>query len=141
MCKRRRFDPNAEIAKLLIRAQNGSNGGKGINPYTTDSKCIEDNAKGYELKDSCIKEAIKLCKEHTCDFSFRVRRNWDGKAAFVIGFETIFEGKKHQVSFHGNDMFYKQFCCKKCPSFNRRTRACEEVVCIYRHYVPGGVYA
>ena len=141
MCKRRnKFNPNAEIAKLLIRAQNGSNGGKGISAYTTDSQCVADNARGYNLKVSCIKEAIKLINEHAdCKFEYHVVKDIRHIAKYVVYFETYLEGKKVQTSFHSYEDLSAY--CEERHARNRRYRACDSVLMMYRYYVPTGAYA
>ena len=140
MCKRRRFDANAKIAELLIRAQNGSDGGKGRTVLVSSEKSVSDNIKGYAVKYSCIKESIKLIQEHNCAFVYYIIRDYKYNAKFIVSFVTHIEGQEMRVSFHCN---ISDLCpnCRRCPKSNNvLLPSYKAAECIYKYFCPLGKY-
>ena len=136
---KRRFDANATIATLLIRAQNASDGGKGRSVFVGSEKAAQDNAAGYVVKDSCIREAIKLIQEHNTVFRLYITKDWGYNARYIVTFATSLEGCPLWVTFHCN---MGELCpnCKKRPKHGDLIPSREAAACIYRHFCPLGGY-
>ena len=139
MAKRRRFDANAQIATLLLRAQNASDGGKGRSVFSGSAKAAQDNAAGYIVKDSCIKEAIKLIQEHDSVFQYYLMKNWqDRKTRYIVTFITPIDGRDLWVTFHVKDGMPN---CKHRPKHDGvLIPSGEAAACIYRYFCPMGAY-
>ena len=87
-----------EIASLILRAQNASDGGKGIDYLVASKKAHRDNCHAYSGKDFFILTAIGMIARNNTSFKFAVR---DGEITpYLVYFETSFGGTKYQVSFH-----------------------------------------
>lgn len=46
------------VASLILRAQNASDGGKGIDLLVNSQRSTTDNSRGYETKDMAIRSRI-----------------------------------------------------------------------------------
>ena len=137
---KRRFDANATIATLLIRAQNASDGGKGKVCFTGSEKAASDNAAGYIVKDACIREAIKLIQEHNTVFQYYLMKNYgDRKTRYFVTFVTSIDGKQDLwVTFHLKNGVPN---CKHRPRYHGEPVASgEAAACIYRYFCPLGEY-
>jgi len=139
MAKRRRtFDANAQIATLLIRAQNASDGGKGRSVFTGSEKAASDNLRGYAVKDSCIRETIKLMQEHETAFCCYIMKMYGDRARYLVTFATNIDGCDLWVTFHCNEGVCPN--CKKRPKHGDLLPSGEAAKCIYRHFCPLGNY-
>jgi hypothetical protein len=95
---------NKEIASLILRAQNASDGGKGIHAFPEARKARHDNAAGYPAKDKFIILALQMIAQGGSNFKFSVQKfkeDWDEEEVYyIVYFETKILGIKYQVSFH-----------------------------------------
>ena len=89
-----------KVATLILRAQNASDGGKGIDEFVSNRRSYRDNCAGYAQKDRMILSAIELIRRNRSNFKYAVVRDRDGIADYIVYFETRINGKKYQVSFH-----------------------------------------
>lgn len=127
---------DSKIALLLLRAQNASNGGKGIPALSNSQEAIADNVAGYPCKYACIKEALSLVQDSS--FKCYIVRDYARKARCIITFETYVEGVKLWISFHCNCPF--AFNCKRRPSHGNLLPSEEAAKIVYKYYVPNGTY-
>lgn len=92
---------NKEIAKLLIRAQNASNGGKSKSLLGKTALAKQDYRNGYDVKDWLIAKAIAKIANERSGFDFYIGRCSDNTdATAIIYFTTKIDGRRVQMSFH-----------------------------------------
>jgi len=128
-----------EIAELILRAQNASDGGKGIAELVSKGKSVRDNKHGYAGKDTFIFLTINMIVKGKTDFRFAVT---DGEnTPYLVYFETRISGKKFQVSFHSFDERLERFKGKSFRIKWDHGSSRDSAVTIYRYYCPNGQYA
>ena len=128
-----------EIAELILRAQNASDGGKGIMELVSKGKSVRDNRRGYTGKDQFVFLAISMIVKGKSSFRFAVT---DGEITpYLVYFETRISGKKFQVSFHSFDERLERFQGKSFRIKWDHGSSRDSAVAIYRHYCPHGQYA
>ena len=131
---------NAKIAETILRAQNASNGGK-FNRYndcsTFKGRNATDNMSGYDLKDTLIKQAISLISTGKSNFKFSVQEDTEGRARYIVYFNTNINGTKYQVSFH---TFMNLRVSKYFTRWDRGYLSQDNAISIYKHYCPNGKY-
>ena len=103
---------NARIANLILRAQNASDGGKGIDVLVQSRGAYRDNCAGYAHKDKFVWTAINMIAANQTDFRFAVTRDKEKKAYYIVYFECRVHGEKQQVSFHSFDTRLERFLKK-----------------------------
>lgn len=130
---------NSKIAEYILRAQNASDGGKGINCLVSSKKSRRDNCAGYSVKDKYILSAMKLINSGNTAFKFAVVPDKKGTARYIVYFETKVDYKKYQVSFHT----FRDYSRYVNNSFrikwdHENSRDSAEI--IYNYYIPDGMY-
>ncbi len=128
-----------EIAELILRSQNASDGGKGIIELVSKGKSVRDNRHGYAGKDQFIFLAISMIVKGKSSFHFAVTDG--GFTPYLVYFETRISGKKFQVSFHSFDRRLERFKGKSFRIKWDHGSSRDSAATIYRHYCPCGQYA
>ena len=128
-----------EIAELILRAQNASDGGKGIVELISKGKSVRDNYSAYAGKDKFIFLAISMIVKGKSNFNFAVTDG--GITPYLVYFQTRISGKKFQVSFHSFDERLERFQGKSFRIKWDHGSSRDSAVTIYRHYCPNGEYA
>lgn len=103
MAKKYRVDK--EIALLLCRAQNASDGGKYYYgrpdaPWHEISLHQRDFTRGYNIKDELIMKACSLIACNKSSFSFSIQACNYAHTKALIYFNFRLNGEKRQISFH-----------------------------------------
>ena len=78
---------NVRISELILRAQNASDGGKGIDELVSSRKSYRDNCAGYAHKDRFVYLAVSMIASNKTDFRFAVTEDKDCVADFIVYFE------------------------------------------------------
>lgn len=128
-----------EIAELILRCQNASDGGKGITELVSKGKSVRDNRHGYEGKDDFLFLVISMISKGKSDFRFAVTDG--GITPYLTYLETRINGKKFQVSFHSYDSRLERFKGKSFRIKWDHGSSRDSAIAIYRHYFPNGNYA
>lgn len=135
---------DARVAELILRAQNASDGGKGISCIGYGRKAQKDNHKAYLSKDSLIYEAVKTIlynKNKNCSFRFGVTRATTGYAPYIIYFSCqIKGGEKYQVSFHSYSRMWEQFIKTSHHVMWDRKDSRQAAITLYKYFCPNGLY-
>ena len=133
------MNKNARVATLILRAQCGSDGGKGKNFLVNNKRSHRDNCAGYACKDVCIYSALNLIVQGGTSFKFSVKR--DGELAlYLVYFETRVNGEKLQVSFHSYDSRLSRFSKNSFRMKWDMRGSRMSAIRIYSHYVKNGEY-
>ena len=125
---------NVRISELILRAQNASDGGKGIDELVSSRKSYRDNCAGYAHKDKFVYLAVNMIASNKTDFRFAVTEDKDCVADFIVYFECRTGAEKRQVSFHSFDERLRKFVKRsfriKWDHADSRDSACD----IYNWY-------
>lgn len=94
-----------EIALLLCRAQNASDGGKYLHHADRRSLAGKDFCNGYAVKDDFIFKAVSLIASKRSSFSYYIEYSGEDwcAAPILIYFNFKIDGERFQVSFHSRD--------------------------------------
>lgn len=126
---------NFAIAKEIVKAQIASDGGKGIKDIadTIDIGGVYCK-KGYDIKDVCIRKAIKMinrCKKS--GFYYFVQSCDDfTNPCYIVYFNFKIDGERYQVSFHTfSDLDH--FCNQKTTTrWSKKVSSRESAVVLAR---------
>ena len=130
---------DSKIAEYILRAQNASDGGKGIDALVASRKSRRDNCAGYSVKDKYILCAMKLIISGDTAFKFAVTPDKEGIANYIVYFETKIGYEKLQVSFHT----YRNFSRYVNNSFRMKwdhASSRDSAQRMYDYYIPDGMY-
>lgn len=102
-----------QIARLLLLAQASSDEGKGktmLSGLIVEKKTLELAESGYPEKDAAIMELVQLLSHYPQrDCHFYVCKDTQKVAHYIVYFDVVFDGSRHQISFHSFDGRLKRF--------------------------------
>ena len=129
---------NGKIAEYILRAQNASDGGKGIDEISSSRKAITDNRSGYSHKDPAIIAAIKLINSGKSNWKYIVQECHDYyNMAWIVYFETRIEGKKIQCSFHTFNWYFDKYTRNSYRTKWDHGSSRESALLAYNYYCNG----
>ena len=131
---------NKEIAELLLRCQNASDGGKCIRMLCSSKKSVTDNSHGYRAKDTFIMLMLGMIADKNSESDFRFAVTPGDCTPYLVYIQTRIDGKKYQVSFHSLDRRLERFMRKSFRIKWDHGNSRDSAITIYKHYVPNGTY-
>lgn len=132
---------DAKIAELVLRTQNASDGGKGIDDLVNSARSVTDNKAAYVQKDRLLLATIELINGGKSNWRFAVADCGDfSRRCWIVYFQTRINGEKVQVSFHTFNGEVERFRRNSFRIKWDHGDSRESAQLAYKFYCPNGRY-